>query len=189
MLFFGNIVKNTDDYRELSDIALRIIPQISIDSCPQPDVDYLGNSGYYSVNNIYNKTGYFNEEYYRFGVVFIYNNGTLSNVYNTLGLELTGDNVAAKNLFEEDRVTRQYIKVDDFGWISNDDDDKNIKYLNAKGVCYINYQDTQEQDNQEQDNQEQDNQEQNIQKQNIQKQDDIIGITFNIPKQVQLYLK
>jgi hypothetical protein len=37
---------------------------------------------------MYNNVGYFNEEYYRFGVVFIYQNGTLSNVYNTLGLSL-----------------------------------------------------------------------------------------------------
>jgi hypothetical protein len=26
MLFFGNIVKNTDNYKELSDLALRIVP-------------------------------------------------------------------------------------------------------------------------------------------------------------------
>jgi len=30
MLFFGNIVKNTDNYRELTDIALRIIPQLNV---------------------------------------------------------------------------------------------------------------------------------------------------------------
>ena len=38
--------------------------------------------------NIYNKTGYAPDEYYRFGVVFIYQNGTLSNVYNTVGGDL-----------------------------------------------------------------------------------------------------
>jgi len=30
MLFFGNIVKNTDNYKELSDCALRIIPSLEI---------------------------------------------------------------------------------------------------------------------------------------------------------------
>jgi len=30
MLFFGNIVKNTDNYKELSDIALRIVPQLNV---------------------------------------------------------------------------------------------------------------------------------------------------------------
>jgi hypothetical protein len=38
---------------------------------------------------MYNLTGYFNNEYYRFGVVFIYKNGSLSSVYNTLGGILT----------------------------------------------------------------------------------------------------
>jgi len=37
---------------------------------------------------MYDNVGYFNKEYYRFGVVYIYQNGTLSNVYNTLGLRL-----------------------------------------------------------------------------------------------------
>jgi hypothetical protein len=31
MLFFGNIVKNTDNYKELSDLALRIIPELNVD--------------------------------------------------------------------------------------------------------------------------------------------------------------
>jgi hypothetical protein len=41
---------------------------------------------------MYNSVGYFNQEYYRFGVVFIYQNGTLSNVYNTLGGSLNSKN-------------------------------------------------------------------------------------------------
>jgi hypothetical protein len=28
MLFFGNIVKNSDNYKELTDCALRIVPEI-----------------------------------------------------------------------------------------------------------------------------------------------------------------
>jgi hypothetical protein len=92
MLFFGNIVKNMDNYKELADCALRIIPSIN-DSVKLSYVnnkysDSNGDYGYYNVQNMYNYTGYFNEEYYRFGVVFIYQNGTLSNVYNTLGLDL-----------------------------------------------------------------------------------------------------
>jgi hypothetical protein len=30
MLFFGNVVKNTDNYRELTDVALRIVPQLNV---------------------------------------------------------------------------------------------------------------------------------------------------------------
>ena len=76
MLFFGNIVKNTDDYRELSDLALRIVPQLNVvNDFDTLDNNYISKSGdfaYYNSLNIYNKTGYFNQEFYRFGVVFIY---------------------------------------------------------------------------------------------------------------------
>jgi hypothetical protein len=74
MLFFGNISKITDNYKELSDCALRIVPVAK----PIDDINYNSkyNSGkidnYYRSSNIYNKVGYFNDEYYRFGVVFIY---------------------------------------------------------------------------------------------------------------------
>jgi hypothetical protein len=45
---------------------------------------------------MYSKVGYFNNEYYRFGVVFIYKNGTLSNVYNTLGGILSNSPISYK---------------------------------------------------------------------------------------------
>jgi hypothetical protein len=30
MLFFGNITKNVDDYKELTDLALRIVPELNV---------------------------------------------------------------------------------------------------------------------------------------------------------------
>ncbi len=178
MLFFGNIVKNMDNYRELSDLALRIIPSISNDKLENVSNDYETNngSGYYSTLNIYNKTGYFDQEYYRFGVVFIYQNGTLSNVYNTLGLELTKDNdqleYTPSTIYNEisqgDEViatSRKYITVDDYGWIKNKSDFfyNSSLDLNARGVCKLNYKVT---DN-----------------------DTILGINFKIPEEVIKYLK
>jgi len=56
------------------------------------------DSGYYNSLNMYNKVGYHNKEYYRFGVVFIYQNGTLSNVYNVLGGDLKDPNLKANNI-------------------------------------------------------------------------------------------
>jgi len=55
---------------------------------------------------MYNNVGYFNKEYYRFGVVFIYENGTLSNVYNTLGYDIVNsekNNITYNNecMYEE----------------------------------------------------------------------------------------
>lgn len=153
MLFFGNIVKNTDNYRELQDLALRIVPQLNVidnfDTLSENYQSMTGDFGYYNSLNIYNKTGYFNQEYYRFGVVFIYQNGTLSNVYNTLGgtlnnsenkLNLTGD---IYNI-EGPLLIRNYIKVDDFGWIKKDSGNYEItgSNVNARGVCQFHYDDT-----------------------------------------------
>lgn len=183
MLFFGNIVKNTDNYKELSDCALRICPELVVDnSFKSTDINfYVKNPGYYDSQNMTQKVGYFNKEYYRFGVVFIYNNGTLSNVYNTLGCELKSDSKDYYNgqVFTEDGalLKRNYIKVDDKGWIiktkekanqgiaeSSVYDDK-ISYLNARGVCKLNYSDANYND------------------------DTIFGVHFNIPTDVKQYLK
>ena len=161
MLFFGNIVKNTDNYKELSDLALRIVPQLNV----VKDFDYLNSSyisdsgdfAYYNSLNIYNKTGYFNQEYYRFGVVFIYQNGTLSNVYNTLGgtldsptiiqngqhvanpklLNLTGSLFNTNGAF----LIRNYVKVDDLGWVKTDTSNYTLtgSNINSRGVCQLNF--------------------------------------------------
>lgn len=150
ILFFGNIVKNTDNYKELSDLALRIIPSLHVNKYGIDSLNskYGSNSfdcGYYNTKNIYNKTGYFNKEYYRFGVVFIYQNGTLSNVYNTLGgalgsenqLSLSGDLYTQTN---DILLQRNYIKSDDNGWIkSGEGYSFNGKQVNSKGVCKIDY--------------------------------------------------
>ena len=150
MLFFGNIVKNSDNYRELTDLALRIVPQLGIDNnFDNLNDQYLSDSGdfaYYNSLNIYNKTGYFNQEYYRFGVVFIYQNGTLSSVYNTLGgvlddsnsLSLTGE------LYKHDDnmpiLIRNYVKTDDYGWVKKSDAyELSGENINGKGVCLFNH--------------------------------------------------
>ena len=172
MLFFGNIVKNADNYKELSDCALRIIPELIKKTIILPDNRYHCSDpkyGYYSSTNIYNNVGYFNEEYYRFGVVFIYQNGTLSNVYNTLGGTLNNDNKLnlTGDLFKkEDEITllRQYIKVDDNGWIQD-----NTGYsvtglnVNARGVCHFNLNQIEE--------------------------NEILGVKFKIPQEVLDFLK
>ena len=180
MLFFGNIVKNMDDYRELSDLALRIVPSLDEEQLSNVDNTYDTNkgTGYYSSDTIYNKTGYFDQEYYRFGVVFIYQNGTLSNVYNTLGatlkkydgttkLEYITNTIYSDHTTEDNKLyalTRKYIAVDDFGWIKNESEFYNSgENLNAKGVCKIDFNST-----------------------DI---NTILGIKFNVPNEVQKYLK
>ena len=173
MLFFGNIVKNTDNYRELTDCALRIIPRIALDSTFETvDNEYknLNSYGYYNSLNMYNKVGYFDQEYYRFGVVFIYQNGTLSNVYNTLGATLnsTSINYRSGTLLKEQNgvLVKQYVTVDDEGWIDSSQgifEGGSLKNLNAKGVCKIDAQ--------------------------VSDDNTIIGIEFYIPDEVQKFLK
>ena len=145
MLFFGNIVKNADNYRELTDIALRIYPEIECInnfSSVTNEYDSTNNTmGYYDSQNMQSSVGYFNHEYYRFGVVFIYQNGTLSNVYNTLGCELTENSSITyyPHIFSDDGIflKRNYIKVSDEGWIM--DTVTGRSFLNARGVCKLNY--------------------------------------------------
>lgn len=149
MLFFGNIVKNSDNYKELQDLALRITPELNVvnnfDNLTNGYLPKSGDYAYYSSFNMYNKTGYFNKEYYRFGVVFIYQDGTLSNVYNTLGGTLNYPNDLSLegqiySLVSNAYLTRNYIKIDDNGWIKeNDSYNINGSNINAKGVCQINY--------------------------------------------------
>ena len=178
MLFFGNIHKNTDNYKELQDCALRIVPSVYKSELKNINNNYKiseTTSAYYNANNIYNTTGYFNNEYYRFGVVFIYKNGGLSSVYNTLG-GIIGDypiqyidGTNNNNLYEDPTssiLVRKYIQTDDFGWIKNASNyftGGSQQYLNAKGVC-------------------------KIQASGI---DDntVIGIGFNIPNSVVKFLK
>ena len=152
ILFFGNIVKNIDNHKELTDLALRIIPNLNVNRSGINSLNssYGSNSldfGYYNTKNIYNKTGYFNQEYYRFGVVFIYQNGTLSNVYNTLGGTLSSSNSISMNgpIYtrpneESIFLKRNYIKSDDKGWIKPGENYSfSGKYLNSKGVCKIDH--------------------------------------------------
>jgi len=146
MLFFGNIVKNVDNYKELTDCALRMFPIVTSESVSDIDYRYNSNGGdycYYNVSNMYNKVGYFEGEYYRFGVVFIYSNGTLSNVYNTLGYNFvnTQPTYNKGNIYNTkgDVIKRIYIDMDDEGWIvdSNSIYSNDNIYPNAKGVLKI----------------------------------------------------
>ena len=175
MLFFGNIVKNSDNYKELTDLALRIIPQLEVVSNFESiDQNYFSNFGddyaYYNSKNIYSKVGYFNQEYYRFGVVFIYNNGTLSNVYNTLGgvLEKNSELRLSGKLYKQNKafLSRNYIKIDDRGWIKEDKELYDIKgsQINAKGVCLFNYTESYTDNT-------------------------IFSVRFEVPKEVSQYLK
>jgi hypothetical protein len=78
-LFLANTSGFVHDYKALQKIAWCIYPKCDIVNIELPSV--LGTTdentkakGYYDPQNVYNKVGYWPDEYYRFGIVFIYNN-------------------------------------------------------------------------------------------------------------------
>jgi len=95
MLFFGNINKVTIPYEDLKKYSLDFIPKvIQHESIGNLNNEYKDASGkesyeYYNPENLYYNLGVWPEEYYRFGIVYILNDYTLSPVFNTRGIDFT----------------------------------------------------------------------------------------------------
>lgn len=152
MLFLGNSCKPDMMYKDLSDISLRLLPYLiesdserfigktSYDYSDLSDQSY--SHEYYNTLNIYNKVGYWNEEIYRFGVVYIMKDGSLSPVYNIRGkngipkFEELQSAYLQSDLwkYENNEKVRNYIPIDE-----STSDVSGTSYLeNAKGVLRIN---------------------------------------------------
>ena len=91
----GNIHKPDIPYRELSDLSLRFLPYLKEEDYAV-DIDheyYIStfNRGYIDPKFIYDKTGYWGNEIYRFGIVYILKNGELSPVFNVRGNYYIGE--------------------------------------------------------------------------------------------------
>ena len=116
MLFLGNVHKPEIPHVELQDLSLHFLPylketQYECDITYEYDIN-SPSLGYYDSKFIYDKTGYWGNELYRFGVVYILNNGELSPVFNTRGgvidtsPEFTGTSVYSNG-------KRTYISYDE----------------------------------------------------------------------------
>lgn len=116
MLFMGNVSKTEIPYRELADLSLRIYPTLdqsnNIGFVSQDYSDSTGKFEYYNVQNIYHRLGYWDDEIYRFGVVYIMKDFTLSPVFNVRG----GNMDIADTFTEIEPVmiggVRQYVAID-----------------------------------------------------------------------------
>ena len=133
MLFMGNVKKAEIPYKELADLSLRFYPQLVQDeNIGFVNEDYLDPSGkyeYYNVNNIYYKLGYWNDEIYRFGVVYIMKDFSLSPVFNIRGREeITTSPITVEPIIENG--VRKYIPIDKQYFSINSTD-------NCKGVGRI----------------------------------------------------
>ena len=174
MLFLGNTGQADIMYKDLTDISLRMLPYLHKDSVDELignlDENYIDNSTakntgmYYNTNNIYYNLGYWDEEIYRLGVVYIFNNGSVSPVYNIRGRDkiplknkvLTSYDLTNYKIINEETNERQYISVQEGTYLIGSSQENE----NSKGVIRIQDSD-----------------------------DSIYGIGIYIPKEVVTYLK
>ena len=91
-LFMANIHKSRIEYDLLTKLSLCFCPYKTEEAYPLfdngIDVNYnitSNTDGYYDSEFIYDKTGYWPGELYRFGVVYILKDGSLSQVFNIRG--------------------------------------------------------------------------------------------------------
>ena len=142
-LFLGGLTKAPIDYRELADLSLRFVPTLNTSNEFKLGLDetYRSNSrevefGYYSVKNIYNKVGYWPDEIYRFGIVYILNDGSLSPVFNIRGTGALTSSTTYKDDFIKtgDPLKRKYLLYDEE---TNIIEDAVAVLENVKGVVKI----------------------------------------------------
>lgn len=119
MSFAGGVVNNYELFKTLENYSLFITPKIGTGvNIGNLTPDYVERHSaeegyeYYNTKNIYYKLGYWEDEIYRLGIVYILNDYTLSPVFNIRGIkELTEDqtfqiNTTIKNTinYQEDFI-------------------------------------------------------------------------------------
>ena len=144
--FAGNIVKKYDLFKYLENLSLFITPELSnpesignLDSSYIERNDKINGYEYYNVNNIYYRLGYWDEEIYRLGIVYILNDYSLSPVFNIRGIKeltpLTGSGLDLPKSFNFDGITiSNKINVQEDGTIEGTGG-----LENAKGIFRINF--------------------------------------------------
>jgi hypothetical protein len=143
MLFLGNITNSYSTYEELKDLSLRITPRLThTETIGNLDPNYqeIANSNtgnkyeYYNPNNIYYRLGYWDEEIYRLGIVYIMNDYSLSPVFNIRGVKELTDSTTFNSIPIIDTNTQGIYKIK-----VNDNYSLEVNPLeNAKGVFKIN---------------------------------------------------
>lgn len=89
-LFLGNVSAYEVQHKKIQQLVWRIIPK----EITQSDLghissqyDFQNGCGYYDVKNVYNFTGYWADEIYKFGICFIYGNNHVSKVFPLQGID------------------------------------------------------------------------------------------------------
>ena len=144
MLFLGNVHKPDIPYEELRDLSLRFLPKLKTEAYNQDlDHNYSFTStelGYIDPKFIYEKTGYWSEELYRLGIVYILPNNDLTPVFNIRGAIGIDENTEYSTfaVYNKDGE-RNYINyVEETNYIiPPSDSNVSVKYENTKGVISL----------------------------------------------------
>lgn len=145
MLFLANVDKPKTEYEDLSDCALRFLPVLDCSenyNVNQIGINYTGSvtNTYYDPLYIYNKVGYWDDEIYRFGVVFIRSDNTLTEVFNVRGIKKLDNSITESSYtnkdFKDKDGNRVYISYQDSDYRIVEDSGT-ISDQNAKGVVLI----------------------------------------------------
>lgn len=162
-LFLGNVAKPDTPYKDLTDISLRMLPILnSVDAkntIGQVGYNYIDDSSlinsyeYYNTKNIYYNVGYWDNEIYRLGVVYVMSDNSLSEVFNIRGgnnikyitdYTLNNSEINPEALYN-DNGDRQYITIDEdtnciHGGKSLENSKGVVRFMkNTDNSEYINY--------------------------------------------------
>lgn len=144
-LFFANVEKENSDSAFFQNLSYYIGVEESTDNTDatynlgyihenyKTSVDDITKLEYYNPLNIYHYVGYWPEEIYRLGVVYIMNNDELSPVYNLRGIRFNSNH--KKNILDNDTY-KEIVKNDEIQFIPNDIfiDNDIATYRNTRGI-------------------------------------------------------
>ena len=135
-LFMANTSAYVHKYNLLQKLAWCIFPEQVESEFDLPDAKGENAVGYYQPSNVHYKVGYWPDEYYRFGVVFVYNNNQLSPVFNIQGYDL---NLADPSSLKDDLFNKNSTTGKFEFWDAEPDDYIFKDYIqsNARGVTKL----------------------------------------------------
>lgn len=129
MLFLGNVHKPSIDQQTFQDLSLRFIPYLKEEvyklSIDQEYNISSTNHGYYDPLYIYNSTGYWDQELYRLGIVYILSNNSLSPVFNIRGRENIG--IFKEDVTNSDGTVNTTYDSQYCQYYFTDDEDEDVK--------------------------------------------------------------
>lgn len=128
ILFLGNVHKQEIPYKELTDLSLRFLPYVKEEEYNLLLDQYYDiqsqDKGYYDEKNIYSKVGYWPNEIYRLGIVYIMKNGELSPVFTIRGKDQVAPYGPLSNVYQKIPVWRfnEITKEKERVWIQEDEE-------------------------------------------------------------------